>query len=131
TLNKVSLLTHEEYFDTLVRYTDPCKREKEFLLDLHHRSFPQWDFEFDQGFNICLYGFGSKRRLLQSFADWLYQKHSPASPSIVIVNGHTPNISIRSIFATIATAVLGADLPSKLGSQPVEVLELLQSVLKS
>lgn len=131
TLNKVSLLTHEEYFDTLARYTDPCKREKEFLLDLHHRSFPQWDFEFDQGFNICLYGFGSKRRLLQSFADWLYQKHSPASPSIVIVNGHTPNISIRSIFATIATAVLGADLPSKLGSQPVEVLELLQSVLKS
>lgn len=131
TLNKVSLLTHEEYFDTSSQYVDPCRREKEFLLELHHRSFPQWDFEFDQGFNICLYGFGSKRRLLQSFADWLYQRHSPASPSIVIVNGHTPNISIRSIFATIATAVLGADLPSKLGSQPVEVLELLQSVLKS
>lgn len=131
TLNKVTLLTHEEYFDKFSRYADPCMREKEFLLDLHCRSFSQWDFEFDQGFNICLYGYGSKRKLLQFFADWLYQRHSSASPSIVIVNGHTPNISIRSIFATIATAVLGADLPSKLGSQPVEVLELLQSVLKS
>lgn len=131
TLNKVSLLIHEEYFEKLSKYADPCRLEKEFLLDLHRRSFPQWDFEFDQGFNICLYGYGSKRRLLQSFADWVYHKHSSSTPSIVIVNGHTPNISIRSIFATIATAVLGSDLPSKLGSQPIEVLELLQSVLKS
>lgn len=131
TLNKVTLLTHEEYFDKLSKYADPCRPEREFLFNLHLRSFPQWDFEFDQGFNICLYGYGSKRRLLQSFADWVYRKHSSSPPSIVVVNGHTPNISIRSIFATIATAVLGADLPSKLGSQPVEVLELLQSVLKS
>lgn len=131
TLNKVTLLTHEEYFDKLSKYADPCRQEKEFLFNLHLRSFPQWVFEFDQGFNICLYGYGSKRRLLQSFADWVYRQHSSSPPSIVVVNGHTPNISIRSIFATIATAVLGADLPSKLGSQPVEVLELLQSVLKS
>ncbi|OGM39802.1 origin recognition complex subunit 2 [Aspergillus bombycis] len=131
TLNKVSLLTHEEYFEKMAQYTDPCREEKAFLLDVHHRSFPQWNFEFEQGYNICLYGYGSKRPLLQNFAEWLYQKNSSAPPSIVVVNGHTPNISIRSIFATIVTAVLGADIPSKLGSQPIEVLELLQSVLKS
>lgn len=132
-LGKVNLLTHEEYFERMSQYADPYKQEKSFLLDLHCRSFPQWDFEFDQGFNICLYGYGSKRRLLQEFADWLYHRHhsSSASSSVVIVNGHTPNISIRSIFATIVTAVLGADIPSKMGSQPQEVLELLQSVLKS
>ncbi|KAE8321772.1 origin recognition complex subunit 2-domain-containing protein [Aspergillus sergii] len=131
TLNKVSLLTHEEYFEKMAQYADPCKDEKAFLLDVHHRSFPQWNFEFEQGYNICLYGYGSKRPLLQNFAEWLYQKNSSAPPSIVVVNGHTPNISIRSIFATIVTAVLGADIPSKMGSQPIEVLELLQSVLKS
>ncbi|PYI05274.1 origin recognition complex subunit 2 [Aspergillus sclerotiicarbonarius CBS 121057] len=130
-LGKMTLLTHEEYFEKMSQYVDPYKQEKSFLLDLHCRSFPQWDFEFDQGFNICLYGYGSKRRLLQEFADWLYHRHSSASRSVVVVNGHTPNISIRSIFATIVTAVLGADIPSKMGSQPQEVLELLQSVLKS
>lgn len=130
-LNKVSLLTHEEYFEKMAKYVDPCQKEKAFLLDLHHRSFSQWNFEFEQGYNICLYGYGSKRPLLQDFADWLYQKNSSAPPSIVVVNGHTPNLSIRSIFATIVTAVLGADIPSKMGSQPIEVLELLQSVLKS
>lgn len=133
TLNKVSLLTHEEYFEKLSQYVDPCKGEKEYLLSLHHRSFPQWYFEFEEGFNICLFGYGSKRKLVQQFADWLHHKRSVSgsAPSIVIVNGYTPGISIRSIFATIATAILGDDLPSKLGAQPTEVLEFLQSALKS
>ena len=132
TLNKVSLLTHEEYFEKVGQFVDPCKDEKEYLLSLHHRSFPQWYFEFEEGFNICLFGYGSKRRLVQQFADWLYHRTLPTSPpAIVIVNGYTPGISIRSIFATIATAILGDDLPSKLGAQPTEVLELLQSALKS
>ncbi|RAL14227.1 origin recognition complex subunit 2 [Aspergillus homomorphus CBS 101889] len=132
-LNKVNLLTHEEYFEKMAQWVDPFREEKELLLDLHCRSFPQWDFEFDQGFNICLYGYGSKRRLLQEFADWQYRQHEAvsASPSVVIVNGHTPGVSIRSIFATIVTAVLGADIPSKMGSQPQEVLELLQSSLNA
>ncbi|EPS34638.1 hypothetical protein PDE_09602 [Penicillium oxalicum 114-2] len=133
TLNKVSLLTHEEYFEKIAQYVDPCQAEKEYLLSIHHRSFPQWFFEFEEGFNICLFGYGSKRRLVQNFADWIYQKRSLAGhpPPIVIVNGYTPGLSIRSIFATIATAILGEDLPSKLGAQPTEVLELLQSALKA
>ncbi|RAK72205.1 origin recognition complex subunit 2 [Aspergillus fijiensis CBS 313.89] len=140
-LSKVNLLTHEEYFEKMAQWVDPFQEEKALLLDLHCRSFPQWDFEFDQGFNICLYGYGSKRRLLQEFADWQYRRHSPdnedddtattSPPSVVIVNGHTPGVSIRSIFATIVTAVLGADIPSKMGSQPQEVLELLQSSLNA
>ncbi|KAJ5966390.1 hypothetical protein N7481_013104 [Penicillium waksmanii] len=135
-LNKVSLLTHEEYFEKLGQYVDPCKDEKEYLLSLHHRSFPQWFFEFEEGFNICLFGYGSKRRLVQQFADWIYTRSMSGSasanpPAIIIVNGYAPGISIRSIFATIASAILGDELPSKLGSQPTEVLELLQSALKS
>ncbi|KAL4817119.1 origin recognition complex subunit 2-domain-containing protein [Aspergillus spinulosporus] len=130
-LNKVNLLTHEEYFNKHANYQDPCERETAFLNDVHRRSFPQWNFEFSQGFNICLYGYGSKRRLTQSFADWLYRRNSSTPPSVVIVNGHTPDLSIRSIFATIVIAVLGSDIPSKMGAQPVEVLEFLQSALRS
>jgi len=130
TLNKVPLLTHEEYFDKLGHFVDPCREEKEYLLSLHHRSFPQWYFEFEEGFNICLFGYGSKRKLVDEFADWLYHRSGPANPPIIIiVNGYTPGISIRSIFATIVTAILGDNAPSKLGAQPTEVLELLQSVL--
>ncbi|KAL2699686.1 hypothetical protein AAEP93_009661 [Penicillium crustosum] len=133
TLNKVPLLTHEEYFEKLGQYEDPCKEEKEYLQSLHDRSFPQWAFEFDEGFNICLFGYGSKRKLMDEFAEWIYNHRSSVTmtPIIVMVNGYTPGISIRSIFATIVTAVMGDDAPSKLGAQPTEVLELLQSALKS
>ncbi|KAJ5609547.1 hypothetical protein N7528_010114 [Penicillium herquei] len=131
TLNKVPLLTHEEYFEKLGQYVDPCKEEKEYLLSLHHRSFSQWQFEFEEGYNICLFGYGSKRKLVQNYADWLYHHSSTENPPIVIVNGYTPGISIRSIFAMIASALLGDDLPSKLGAQPTEVLELLQSALNN
>ncbi|KAJ6110293.1 hypothetical protein N7486_002528 [Penicillium sp. IBT 16267x] len=131
TLNKVPLLNHEEYFEKLGQSVDPCAEEKEYLLSLHHRSFPQWNFEFEEGFNICLFGYGSKRKLVQQFADWLYHHSASKSPPIVIVNGYTPGISIRSIFAMIASALLGDDLPSKLGAQPTEVLELVQSALKN
>lgn len=133
TLNKVPLLTHEEYFEKLGQYEDPCKEEKEYLQSLHHRSFPQWAFEFDEGFNICLFGYGSKRKLMDEFAEWIYNHRLSVTttPIIVMVNGYTPGISIRSIFATIVTAVMGDDAPSKLGAQPTEVLELLQSALNS
>ncbi|CAG8042571.1 unnamed protein product [Penicillium salamii] len=133
TLNKVPLLTHEEYFEKLENYQDPCREEKEYLLSLHHRSFPQWAFEFDEGFSICLFGYGSKRKLVDQFAEWIYNHRlsDSANSPIVIVNGYTPGISIRTIFATIVTAVMGESAPTKLGAQPTEVLELLQSVLQS
>jgi origin recognition complex subunit 2 len=132
TLKKVILLTHEEYFEKLEQYEDPCREEKEFLLSLHHRSFPQWAFEFDEGFTICLFGYGSKRKLVDQFADWIYNHRLSATASpIIIVNGYTPGISIRTIFATIVGAVMGESAPSKLGAQPTEVLELLQSALNS
>ncbi|EEH49747.1 origin recognition complex subunit 2 [Paracoccidioides brasiliensis Pb18] len=128
TLAKLSLLTHEEYFEQLGKFEDPHREEKEFLLELHERSFPQWEFELSEGFNICLYGYGSKRRLVNRFAEFLSQRHSDP-PTIVIVNGYMSSTTIRSILATIIGAILGPDTPSKLGTQPSEVLELLQSIL--
>ncbi|PGH32344.1 origin recognition complex subunit 2 [[Emmonsia] crescens] len=130
TLAKLSLLTHEEYFEQLGKFVDPHQEEKEFLLGLHEHSFPQWEFELSEGFNICMYGYGSKRRLVNRFAEWLSQRCSDP-PTIVIVNGYVSSTTIRSILATIISAILGSDTPSKLGTQPSEVLELLQSILNN
>lgn len=128
-LNKTSLLAHDEYFELLGRYDDPFSEEKELLLNIHRRSFPQWNLEFDEKFNICLYGYGSKRGLVQRFADWLYgsESHQP----IIIVNGYAPNTSVKAILTAIATAVCGEDVPSKIGGTPSEALEFLQSALQS
>ena len=129
TLAKLSLLTHEEYFERLGRYVDPHLEERQYLLELHERSFPQWRFELSESFSVCLYGYGSKRDLVLRFADWLYEQRP--EPRIVVVNGYTPNITVRSILTTIIEAILGADAPSKLGAQPTEMLDSLQSILNT
>lgn len=124
TLSSLKLLTHDEYFDQIRAYKDPHDPEKKFLLKLHARSFSQWRFELHEGFNICLYGYGSKRKLIHQYSEWLYPKLDP-SPKIVIVNGYTPNVTVRTVFTTIINAIMGDDIPTKLGAQPSDVLDFL------
>ncbi|KAK0651720.1 origin recognition complex subunit 2-domain-containing protein [Cercophora newfieldiana] len=104
-LSSLDLLTHEEYFSVLRQIKDPHAKDVEFLQSLHAESFPQWTFELSQGFNTCLYGYGSKRRLLHQFATYLSSKDRASPPSkIVIINGYVRTTSLREILSTLGTA---------------------------
>ncbi|KAJ4255470.1 Origin recognition complex subunit 2 [Fusarium torreyae] len=106
TLGSLALLTHEEYF-TIVRETkDHHEGDIEFLESLHAESFPQWSFELSQGFNLCLYGYGSKRRLLQKLAGHLHTRsRKDKGDKIVIINGYAHNTTMREILSTIGAAI--------------------------
>ena len=52
TLSAQSLLNHDEYFQAISSYQDRHESEMESLLELHSRSFDQWIFELEEGFNI-------------------------------------------------------------------------------
>ena len=130
TLASLKLLTHDEYFEQIRKYRDHHEPEKKHLMKLHARSFLQWRFELSEGFNICLYGWGSKRQLVNKFAEWLHPKHNPP-PKIVMVNGYTPKLNIRTVLNTLRKAVLGDDAAARLVGQPNEVLESLLTHLTS
>lgn len=130
TLASLKLLTHEEYFALMRNYKDPHEPEKAYLMRLHARSFPQWRFELHEGFSICLYGWGSKRQLVSKFAEWLYPKYDPP-PKIVIVNGYTPKLNIRTILSMLITTAMGDDAPSRFGAQPTEMLEFFLTYLNN
>ncbi|KAI9661838.1 MAG: Origin recognition complex subunit 2 [Bathelium mastoideum] len=131
TLSSALLLDHEEYFAQIRDYADPHEADIQFLHDLHTRSFPQWSFELAEGFNLCLYGWGSKRTLALDFAKYLQQNPSPATsppPKVIVVNGYNTSLTLRDILHTIAT-----NMPSlkntKLPSHPPALLSLLLSHL--
>lgn len=114
------LLNHEQFYHQISNYQDPHASSFAFLHAIHSRSFPQWNFELSESFNICLHGYGSKRRLVTSFAKYLHSLKG--DPKIVILNGYISTLSIRQILTTIATVVF--DAPSQtLGSQPRETVE--------
>ncbi|KFX90680.1 hypothetical protein O988_08086 [Pseudogymnoascus sp. VKM F-3808] len=126
-LSSLRLLDHEEYFELLRSYEDPHAKDLEFLQTVHTRSFPQWDFELSQNFNICLYGWGSKRELLTEYANHIYENNNEAK--IVVVNGYNPSTSMRDVLNTIFSLVPNA--PKKLGTQPSEVLDRLLTHLST
>ncbi|OBT97414.1 Origin recognition complex subunit 2 [Pseudogymnoascus verrucosus] len=126
-LSSLRLLDHEEYFTLLRSYEDPHAKDLEFLSSIHERSFPQWDFELSQNFNICLYGWGSKRELLTSYANHIYAQNNEAK--IVVVNGYNPSTSMRDVLNTIFSLIPNA--PKKLGTQPSEVLDRLLTHLST
>jgi len=126
-LSSLALLDHGEYFSLLRSYKDPHAKDLEFLQSIHARSFPQWDFELSQDFNICLYGWGSKRELLTSYATHIYSHDNAAK--IVVINGYNPSTSMRDILNTISSLL--PNLPKKLGTQPAEVLDRLLAHLST
>ena len=137
TLASLRLLTHDEYFAVLQQgggYVNPHAEDIAFLQAVHAESFPQWAFELSQGFSVCLYGYGSKRRLLHQFASYLYEKSrsSASSPpsslhhKIVIVNGYVRTSSLREILGTVAAAVDRTHrLPAGSASAMLDSLEAL------
>ncbi|QDS70392.1 hypothetical protein FKW77_009288 [Venturia effusa] len=119
------LLNHDEYFSYKEAYIDPHEQEREFLLSLHQSSFPQWDFELREGFNVCLYGYGSKRSLIQSYAQHIHDS-LPDPPKICIINGYNTSIALRDILTTIASTLF-----PKNAKLPLHQTALLQLILET
>ncbi|KAL8828268.1 MAG: hypothetical protein Q9191_002689 [Dirinaria sp. TL-2023a] len=129
-LSSLSLLTHEEYHNQISKYKDPHTSSQRFLRSLHSRSFPQWYFELHESFNICLCGYGSKRELVNSFAEYLYARNTSHAPKILIVNGYTPTLTLRHILNLLASHIYDHP-PPKLPSQPIEAVSSLLAQLST
>ncbi|KAF8862063.1 ORC2-domain-containing protein [Acephala macrosclerotiorum] len=128
-LSSLALLDHEEYFSRARNMKDSHAENIKFLEGLHAEDFRQWQFELSQQFNICLYGWGSKKSLLMQFADHIYNSQTDHTKAkIVVVNGYVHNLTIKDILNTVASAV--AERGHKLGAQPAEMLENLIALLE-
>lgn len=130
TLSSLALLTHEEYFNIIHDHKDRHAGDVEYLETLHAESFPQWAFELSQGFSICLYGFGSKRRLLHKLAKHLHsRRRKPKTDKIVIVNGYAPATTLREILSSVGSAIEPAHrIPL---SQPSSMVQHITSQLST
>lgn len=62
------------------------------LNQQHERLFDKWILQLRLGFNIVLYGLGSKRDLLEKFRTTMLQDSIH-----VVINGFFPGISVKSV----------------------------------
>ncbi|NXA77359.1 ORC2 protein, partial [Thryothorus ludovicianus] len=71
------------------------------LNQQHESLFSKWMLQLHLGFNIVLYGLGSKRDLLEKFRTSLLQDSVH-----LVVNGYFPSITVRSILNSVTEEVL-------------------------
>ncbi|NXY06022.1 ORC2 protein, partial [Pteruthius melanotis] len=71
------------------------------LNQQHESLFSRWMLQLHLGFNIVLYGLGSKHDLLEKFRTSLLQDSVQ-----LVVNGYFPGITVRSILNSITEEVL-------------------------
>jgi origin recognition complex subunit 2 len=131
TLSAQTLLNHDEYFQAMQLFRDRHEPEVNFLMELHSRAYDQWMFELDEGFNVCLYGYGSKRIIIEQFTTRLYahlSEQSPCigtkvTPKIVVINGYAAGIGLKDILITVASAIIPSS--EKMPNQPASLLDFI------
>lgn len=80
----------------------PIKHEKEqaVLFDSYKALYPKWHFQLSCGFGLLMYGFGSKKALLENFAS-----STLIDGAAVVVNGYVMSVNIKSVVFTVADAL--------------------------
>ncbi|XP_051479590.1 origin recognition complex subunit 2 isoform X1 [Apus apus] len=71
------------------------------LNQQHESLFSKWMLQLRLGFNIVLYGLGSKRDLLEKFRTSVLQDSVH-----LVVNGYFPSITVKSILNSITEEIL-------------------------
>uniref|UniRef100_A0A2C9K754 Origin recognition complex subunit 2 n=1 Tax=Biomphalaria glabrata TaxID=6526 RepID=A0A2C9K754_BIOGL len=71
------------------------------LMEKHTRLFKRWMFYMCCGYNILLYGLGSKRLLLDKFKDEHLKDFSH-----LVVNGYFPSLTAKNILNSISEEIL-------------------------
>ncbi|KAF1806634.1 origin recognition complex subunit 2-domain-containing protein [Mucor lusitanicus] len=102
TLSKLQVLEPQEFHHILQAAPKKHQEEIAVLSEMHKQHFPQWFFELHSGFNLAFYGYGSKRNLLNEFA-----QSALTDGPLIVVNGFFPSISIKDILLKITAGALG------------------------
>lgn len=122
---KSSRLQHDELFNLLNSIHSSEEHQHkiaEMLQDLKS-NFNRWMLEMSKGYNIIMYGSGSKQRLLHDFCEM----HLADKP-LVIVNGFFPSLTIRDILLAIKVQLLDINTSSR---NDHEIVDLISSAMDS
>ncbi|KAM4836273.1 origin recognition complex subunit 2 [Thomomys bottae] len=85
----------------LSKFSPSFSAEIKQLNKEHEKLFHKWMLQLHLGFNIVLYGLGSKRDLLEKFRTTMLQNSIH-----IVINGFFPGIGVKSILNCITQEVL-------------------------
>ncbi|CCJ31276.1 unnamed protein product [Pneumocystis jirovecii] len=96
------------------------------LSYLHETQFDQWVAELRAGFNIILYGYGSKCTLLTRFAS--YFSNLSAAP-VFIIHGLAPTLSLKTLLTSLEEAVTTIKTTNELVSSETAIFDSVDALM--
>ncbi|KAF5282101.1 hypothetical protein FQR65_LT14419 [Abscondita terminalis] len=94
----------QEELEKLLSSHDVMVKHKKNLKQLsvkNSEQFSKWLYLMKEGFNVLLYGLGSKMTILQNFI-----QECISSMPVIVINGFFPNLSIKNVVDNIINDVL-------------------------
>ena len=88
----------EALSETPSRFQHDCLQ----LYREYEKLYPYWLFQISNGFNILLYGVGSKQKLLEDFRETCL-----AESCHLVVNGFFPGLTIKQVLSKLTSDVFG------------------------
>ena len=74
--------------------------DRQQLYEEYKELYPYWLFQVSNGFNVLLYGVGSKQRLIEDF-----RKEILSNSCHLVINGFFPGLTIKQVLTKLTTDV--------------------------
>ncbi|XP_037956271.1 origin recognition complex subunit 2-like [Teleopsis dalmanni] len=88
------------------------------IIEEYRSYFSKWMYILNEGFNLLIYGLGSKLQLLQSF-----HRDILAQQTVLVINGFFPSLTLKDILDSITCQILDAGISS---SNPHEAVDMIE-----
>ena len=93
------------------------------LYEEYKRLYPYWLFQISNGFNVLLYGVGSKQKLLEDF-----RKEHLTERCHLVINGFFPGLTVKQVLTKLTSDLFGHSGTFK---SPIEQAQFITNELKT
>ncbi|KAL0369015.1 UNVERIFIED_CONTAM: Origin of replication complex subunit [Sesamum calycinum] len=96
-LSEINLVDEQELREAYANIEPKHEKEINDLLNSYKSSYSEWAFVLRCGFGLLMYGFGSKKALMEDFASTALTDYS-----VVVINGYLQSVNLKQVAVTLA-----------------------------
>ncbi|PPS01909.1 hypothetical protein GOBAR_AA18764 [Gossypium barbadense] len=96
-LSDINVVDEQELREASANIEPKHQNDVADLINSYKSLYPKWVFDLRCGFGLLMYGFGSKKSLIEDFASTALAEHS-----IVVINGYLQSINIKQVIIALA-----------------------------
>ncbi|KAK1402371.1 hypothetical protein POM88_001976 [Heracleum sosnowskyi] len=92
TISDINIVDEQELREVVSNIEPKHEKEIVSLIKSYKSLYSKWAFELRAGLGLLLYGFGSKKALIEDFASTTLTEYS-----VVVINGYLQSINLKQV----------------------------------